>query len=97
MLTTAQEIANAVATPVGEHALTREDRVAIARQFMLEELVPYMGRRTMFEIALPGLPFIRRKVSWAWLGRVLVLAFDRAVTDMRPVTITTEHPEEHTS
>lgn len=86
MMTTALEIAHALGNdPMNPYpVVTWEQRARIAREFNLAVL-QHMGKRTLFVVRFPGLPFIKKTITWAWLLKPMLWLFDKAVSDMPPV------------
>ena len=85
MRTTALEIARTLGADTAnpDTALTWELRASIARTFMLE-VVKYLRTKELFTVRFL---FLRKTITWGHLATPLVLLFDRAVEDMRPVEV----------
>lgn len=95
MATAAVEIArHAGADPSNpDDALTWHQRMDITRKTLETVVIPYMRTKTLFTVSVPGLPFIKRRITWAWLGKPMKMLFEKAINEMAPVEVTSEIPE----
>jgi hypothetical protein len=75
-----------------DNALTWQQRMEITRKTLEQVIIPYLQGQTMFVVRVPGLPFIKRRVTWGWLRKPIQMLFEKAIKDMTPVEVATDAP-----